>query len=147
MMTDFIKVVKNILEERGKSTDDLFCDKIISKDTFYKYKQRNPSLKTIIKIANYLEVSIDYMYELSDRNKFMRYSSDQKGFYDVLINLIKSAGISIRQFCKDLNYSKDNVLRYRKGVEPSLRTLFEIADYFDCSIDDLLIHEKEHEKN
>jgi len=140
MMTSFINIVQNILEEQGKTKEDLFNNKIISKDTFYKYKHRNPSLQTLIKIANYLQVSIDYMYEKSDNNHFKLYSNNQKGFYDNLINLINTTGISIRQFCKDLNYAKDNVLRYKKGVLPTIRTLFEIAEYFNCNIDDLLIN-------
>ena len=139
-MTSFINIVQNILEEQGKTKEDLFNNKIISKDTFYKYKHRNPSLQTLIKIANYLQVSIDYMYEKSDNNNFKLYSNNQKGFYDNLINLINTTGISIRQFCKDLNYAKDNVLRYKKGVLPTIRTLFEIAEYFNCNIDDLLIN-------
>ena len=141
-MTDFITVVKNVLEEKGKTVDDLFNNQVISKDTFYKYKQRNPSLQTLIKIANYLQVSIDYMYELNDENHFISYSTNQSDFYNKLLNLINTSGISSRQFCKDLNYAKDNVLRYKNGVEPSVRTLFEIANYFNCSVDDLLTRQK-----
>lgn len=47
-MIDFITAVKNYLEDEGKSVDCLFSDNVISKDTFYKYKQRNPSLQTLI---------------------------------------------------------------------------------------------------
>ena len=36
-MTDFITVVKSVLEEQGKTIDDLFSNEVISKDTFYKY--------------------------------------------------------------------------------------------------------------
>ena len=141
-MIDFISIVQNVLQEKDKTTEDLFKDKIISKNTFYKYKHRNPNLKTLIKIANYLEVSIDYMFEFCDENNFSRYSDNQSHFYNKLMELINLSKISIRQFCKDLNYSKDNVLRYKKGVEPSLRTLLEISQYFHCSIDDLLTQEK-----
>lgn len=138
-MTDFITVVKNVLEEQGKTIDDLFSNEVISKDTFYKYKQRNPSLQTLIKIANYLQVSIDYMYELDDENHFHEYLTNQQKFYEILTDLINKAGISNRQFCNDLHYAKDNIIRYKNGVEPSIRTLFEIANYFDCTIDDLLV--------
>jgi len=62
-MLYFISKVKSTLEEQGKSIQSLFNDKIVSKNTFYKYKQRYPSLNTLIKIANYLEVSIDYLFE------------------------------------------------------------------------------------
>ena len=137
-MTNFILIVKNILEEQGKSVDDLFKDNIISKNTFYKYSQRSPSLRTLLKIANYLKCSVEYMYEMSDANNFKPYSENQTNFYSVLTSLISSYNISIRQFCKDLNYAKDNVLRYKKGINPSIRTLFEIAEYFNCSVEDLL---------
>lgn len=138
-MLDFITVINNVLEEKELSLNNLFNDNVISKNTFYKYKHRNPSLKTIIKIANYLEVSIDYMYDLTDINNFKPYSENQEGFYKNLIYQINNSQLSIRKFCSDLHYSKDNVLRYKKGVEPSLQTLLEIANYFSCTIDDLLI--------
>ena len=62
-MIDFIKLVENILEEQGKSKQSLFEDCVVSANTFFKYRQRYPSLKTVIKIANYLNVSIDYLFE------------------------------------------------------------------------------------
>ena len=141
IMIDFITIVQNILQEQGRTVEDLFKENVISKNTFYKYRNRNPNLQTLIKIANYLKVSVDYMYEISDKNNFIPYSKDQSLFYEKLVNLIKASKISIRQFCKDLHYAKDNVIRYKKGVEPSIRTLFEISQYFDCSIDDLLTKE------
>ena len=137
-MIDFITVVQNALQERGLTTQDLFDNEIISKNTFYKYKKRNPSLQSLIKVANFLEMSIPYMYEIVDENKFAPYSTNQSGFYYNLMNFIDLSGKSIRQFCKDLHYAKDNVVRYKKGVEPSVRTLFEIANYFQCSVDELL---------
>ena len=137
-MFNFIKAVKEILEEQGRSTADLFADKVISENTFYKYNQRNPSLKSLIKIVNYLKVSIDYLYEFSNENKFHPYSLSKIKFYNNLMSMISSANISCRQFSKDLNYSRDNVLRWRKGTLPSIECLIEIAKYFNCSIDDLL---------
>lgn len=137
-MFNFIKAVKEILEEQGKTTSNLFNDKIISENTFYKYNKRNPSLKSLIKIANYLEVSIDYLYELSDVNNFKPYSLQQNNFYSKLIDMINSANISCRKFSKDLNYSRDNILRWKNGTKPSVQSLLEIVKYFNCSVDDLL---------
>ncbi len=137
-MFNFIKAVKEILEDQGKTTADLFNDKIISENTFYKYNQRNPSLKSLIRIANYLKVSIDYLYEQCDINNFKPYSLQQNNFYYKLMKMINNANISCRKFSKDLHYSKDNILRWKKGTEPSVQSLLEIAKYFNCSIDDLL---------
>lgn len=141
MKFNFIKAVKEILEEQGKTTADLFNDKVVSENTFYKYNQRNPSLTTLIKIANYLKVSIDYLYELKDVNDFKPYCEQQTNFYDKLMSMITSAKISCRKFSKDLHYSRDNVLRWKKGTEPSVQCLLEIANYFKCSVDDLLDRE------
>ena len=46
-MADFITIIQSILEEKGKTTENLFNDNIISRDTFYKYKYRNSSLKSL----------------------------------------------------------------------------------------------------
>ena len=69
-MVDFIKLVENILEEQDKTKQDLFENKVISENTFFKYRQRYPSLKTLINIANYLKVSIDYLFEFTNENHF-----------------------------------------------------------------------------
>lgn len=144
-MVDFISAVRNYLDEEGKDINCLFLDGVVSKDTFYKYKQRNPSLQTLIKVANYLQVSIDYLYENTDTNNFVKYSTNQSKFYEYLTEFIKKAKISNRQFCKEMNYQKDIILRYKNGVEPSVRTLFEITNYFGCLVDDLLTKEKDTE--
>ncbi len=140
-MVDFIKTVTEALREQGKTTEHLFQNGIVSKNTFYKYKQRNPSIKTLINIANYLQVSIDCLLEFNDENNFVPYKDDQSGFYDKLIAMIKKSNLTNRQFCAEMNYSRANINRYKNGVLPNLQTLIEIAQYFDCGVDDLLGHQ------
>lgn len=136
---DFIKVVSAVLEEKGKTVQSLFDNNIISKDTFYKYKHRSPSLKTLIKVCNYLTVSIDYLFEFTTTNDFKEYNLNNKKFIVNLLNLINAKKISRRKFCDDLGYSHDNVMRWKSGTFPSLQTLLEISTYFNCTIDDLLL--------
>lgn len=143
MNTNFNEAINNVLQEKNMATNDLFINNIIPKNTFYKYKKRNPNLQTLIKIANFLEISLDYIFELDTENKFFKYSLNQSKFYEKLCLLIKKANLSNRQFCKNLNYSKDALIRYKNGVEPSLRTLFEIVNYFNCSFDDILVTERQ----
>ena len=138
-MIDFTIAVKNALEEQDKTIQNLFDDNVVSKNTFYKYVYRTPSLKTIFKIANYLEVSLDYLFEFTDENNFNKYSLKNENFYDNLIALLKTNNISGRKFCNDLNYSISNINRWEKGINPTLQTLFEISNYLKCSLDDLLI--------
>ncbi len=137
-MVDFLTLIKNVLEEKNITCEELFADNVVSKDTFYKYRQRYPSLRTLIKLANYLQISIDYLFEITDKNNFKPYSKNQINFYNRLKELLKINKISNRKFCNDLHYSKDNLLRWKNGTEPTVRRLIEIAKYFNCSIDDLL---------
>lgn len=137
-MTDFITLVKEVLEEKGMSTQNLFDDGVISENTFYKYKHRYPNLTTLLKIANYLCVSVDYLFGLSDENKFKPYSLAQKNLYNNIVSLIEISKISQRKFSKDLNYSRVNLLRWKKGTSPNVQSLIEISKYFNIPIDDLL---------
>ena len=138
-MIDFIKLVENILEEQGKTKQALFQNKIVSENTFFKYRQRYPSIKTVIKIANYLKVSLDYLFEFSNENHFKEYDEVNLKFYDNLTSYIDSKKISARKFCKDLGYAKDNIARWKNGIQPTIQRLLEMTEYFGCSIDDLII--------
>lgn len=137
-MVDFLDAVYNVLDEKDLNVEILFDNNIISKNTFYKYRKRNPSLQTLIKIVNFLEVSIDYLFELCSENRFSRYKTNQNHFYDKLCDLINKSNLSQREFCRRMNYSKANILRYKNGVEPSIRTLLEVSQFFNCQIDELL---------
>ena len=53
-MINFINLVKEVLEDKGMTTQNLFDDGVISENIFYKYKHRYPNLTTLLKIANYL---------------------------------------------------------------------------------------------
>lgn len=137
-MKNFVSLVKEVLEEKGMSTQNLFDDGVISENTFYKYKHRYPNLTTLLKIANYLCVSVDYLFGLSDENKFKPYSLEQKNLYNKIVSLIENSKISQRKFSKDLNYSRVNLLRWKKGTSPNVQSLIEISKYFNIPIDDLL---------
>lgn len=138
-MIDFIKLVENILEEQGKTKQDLFDNNVVSENTFFKYRQRYPSLKTVIKISNYLNVSLDYLFEFSNENNFKEYDINNLKFYDNLISFINNKKISARKFCKDLGYAKDNIIRWKNGTHPTILRMLEITEYFGCSIDDLIM--------
>lgn len=139
-MTDFIKLVNNALAEKNKTTADLFNDSIVFKDTFYKYRHRCPSVCALLKISNYLKVTPDYLLELSDENDYREaYTFDSEKFYLNLTKILKSKNMSGRIFCKALNYSKDNVSRWKKGTVPSVSSLIQISTFFEVSIGDLLL--------
>ena len=137
---NFYTLILETLNEKGKSIKDLENDNILGKNTFYIFSKTAPSLVTIIKIANYLNISIDYMLDLVDINNFQKYSLDQSAFYDNLETYRKNAKISQSKLAKDLNISRTNFSRWANGTMINIYNLIELSKYFNCNIDDLLNH-------
>ena len=52
--------------------------------------------------------------------------------YNNIIALIENSKISQRKFSKDLNYSRVNLLRWKKGTYPNVQSLIEISKYLVC---------------
>ncbi len=137
-MSDFIKYIEPILYEKGKTAKDLFNDNVLSENTYYKLRNRFPSLKSLIKIANYLEVNIDYIFEINVKNEFKPYKNSQENFYQNLIKYLKLCDISQRKLLKDLGLARANMTRWKNGINPRVENLLEITNYLQCSTNDLL---------
>ena len=133
----FIDLVLDVLKENDDNLQRLF-DGVISKSTFYKYRQRWPNLQTVLKIANHLKVSLDYLFKFSNENRFSVYSYSANVFCKNLLQYLENKNLSGRQFCEELNFSRDNILRWKKGILPTIPTLLQISEFFDCTLDDLI---------
>lgn len=137
----FIELLLDVLKEQDKSFRDLEDNKIISRKSFYQYKNYTPFLPTILKITNYLNISLDYLANRTTKNEFKKYKIDQSGFNAKLEKELKSANTSKSRLAKDLNIGRSNFSYWKNGSLPKFFMLIEMADYLKCSIDDLLEHE------
>ena len=138
---NYFSLIKDVLNEKNKSILDLEKDKIIKKNIFYEFKYCCPSLDNIISIANYLEVSIDYIFEKTTQNRFQKYKTQQDNIYKKLIEILQTENISQVKFCKDLGISRTNFSRWKNGAQPKLSTIIDITNYLNLTIDDLLERE------
>ena len=100
-----------------------------------------PSLRTALKICNFLEVSIDYLLDKSNEVNFKKYDLMNIGFYQNLNRLMNFYQISQYKICFDIGISRTNFSRWKNGTLPSLEILEKISQYLNCSIDELLNHE------
>lgn len=137
-MSNFSELISDVLSEKGKTFKDLENDGIISKRTFYQYKTFTPFLPTILNIAYYLEVSLDYLSGKSQENKFKKYKSNQNNFYENLVKELKILNISQSKLAKELKIGRPNFQYWKNGSLPKFYMLIEIASYLNCDIDDLL---------
>lgn len=108
----------------------------------YSYVNGNtlPNIETIVKIANFIDCSIDYLVGLDTNPKSFNFSHnfDKSKFfvrYDALLtkNKIKNHKLALK-----LNFAPAGYKHWKNGAIPHLDTLYEIAKYFNVSIDYLI---------
>lgn len=134
---NFKDILNDVLEEKHKRLNDLVKAKIISEKHFYRYKDFNPYLLTLISMANYLEVSIDYLLERTTENNFRKYNTKQD-FYKNLCDYLNKINMTKTHLCENVDISTVNFVYWKRGSLPNLNTLLSIVDYLGCSIDDLV---------
>ena len=71
-MFNFKDLIDDILLEQGKTYKELEDAGVICRRTFYQYKSFTPYLETVLKIANYLKVPLDYIVGRSTVNDFRK---------------------------------------------------------------------------
>lgn len=61
-------------------------------------------------------------------------------FWHIFTNLCSEHGKSATTVLEDLGLSKGNAARWKSGGGPTLSTAARIAQYFGCSLDELVDH-------
>lgn len=59
-------------------------------------------------------------------------------FWEVFVMLCKSKGLTANAVCKELGFSNATATKWKKGADPSGKSLQKIATYFGVSTDYLL---------
>ncbi len=136
-MSNFKENILNLLNEREISIKD-FCDSLnLGKNAVYDFDKHLPSVETAIKISKFFDLSIDYL--LGRGEDASASACDEKNFYGNLTKLLAEEGLSKRKFIEKLHLSRDAFTRWKNGQTPRLSTLIDIADYFACAVDELML--------
>ena len=138
-MSNYYELILDALKEREKTIKDLEENGILAKNTFYIFKTTAPSLNTMIKIANFIHMTIDYILDRTTDNKFKKYTLKQSTLYNNISKMMMSTSQS--KLCDELGISRTNFSRWSNGTKPTLSKLLILADYLHCTIDELLEHE------
>ena len=141
---NYFEYFNSAREESGKTIKDLESDSILSENAFYDFKTSCPSTKSAIAMANYFNMSLDYILEKTDVNIFKRYKINQEHFYVKLLNVLNGMGVERATLTNELHISRSTFKRWRDGAIPSFEKIIEIASFLGCMIDDLLETEKEN---
>ena len=104
----------------------------------YMSGKQAPYLDSLIKLADFLHCSIDYLLGQSDDGSEKLYKVCPP-FSKRLEELRKKKGFTSMQIYNAEGISKSSYYEWRRGKSlPTLENLVNLAKVFDCSIDEVL---------
>lgn len=137
--------VKNFISDEdcdgGKCSNSDFAKRVgVSKNVISNITNYGivPSVRSLIKIADYLNVSILYLLGECDDRSFEP-SQSRDTFSNRLLFLQKEKNIKISDITNSGSYSRNSIhVWIKRDNIPSLDYLRQIAEFFNVSIDYLL---------
>ena len=114
----------------------------IGDSALYKYVNGKslPTVDVVVKIANYMDCSINFLVGLDNDPKLFKFKQtyDRTLFFPRYDALLKQNKITHYQLAKKLNFAQANLDYWKKGILPYLDKIYDIANYFGVSIDYLI---------
>lgn len=126
--------LKELRISKGFTQSELGKKVGVSQNTFTNWENgsREPNFKTLRKLANVLETTIDYLLGEEEMTVQLVFASRLKV-------LRVSNGYSQTQIAQSLGTVQGVVSKYECGIrEPDLKMLVKIADFYNVSLDYLL---------
>ena len=94
-------------------------------------------LSSLRPLCIYFSCSLDYLVGRMDNN-IKPSNIANKNFGEQIRKVLKSRGISTYRFRKDTRFCSSHLYDWDKGADPQLSTLIDLADYFNCTLDELV---------
>ena len=136
----FQKRFKEILDESDHKRSELVKLIPISQSTLSNALTYGiiPSTKTLIKIADFFDISLSFLLGKTDNEDFYKLSSPAS-FLSRFETLCSEKEVTHYKVANDCLFDKSNISRWiSKGFLPELEILELLCDYFNVSFDYLL---------
>lgn len=103
----------------------------------WTYNDTNIQLKNLVKLSDYFNCSVEFLVGRTDRVlDFL--PKTRPSFYQRLIEVLKINSVSTYKIFKKTKVKGYYFQNWKKGADPKLSSLIELADYLDCTIDYLI---------
>ena len=132
--------IKQIIEDQDCDKKDFPKFVGVSKDVIIRATKYGivPSLKSLIKIADKINVSLNYLLGETDTNEFYL-SENCTTFHIRLKELAEEKGEKFSTISNKMPFAYNSIYEWnRTGCLPSLEYIKALAKYFNVSIDYLL---------
>lgn len=96
-----------------------------------------PTVENVIKVADLLDFSIDYLFGLSETSAIYR-GSGKADFLERFELLRKEKGLTYHRLSKQAKVGYTTVEKWKQGRYVKIESLIKLANYFQCSIDYLV---------
>lgn len=136
-MSKFSETLKNLLDENNLSYKSFATDINISASRITDYVNGNklPSVKNLIKIADYFKCSADFLLGRDYENPDKQYIAPVP-FNERLLFLKNFFNFTNKQIYGETEITKSRYFDWLSGKrQPSVDNIIKLADLFDCSVD------------
>jgi len=138
---DFKKRLKLIIDENDCISNKQFAELVgVSEPVISKAVNFGiiPSLRTLIKIADCLELSLKYLLGIDDKNEFIT-ASTPSDFYTRLEELTDEKNLNYGQLASKMDFPRTYIYEWiKERTLPSVEYILEMSDYFKVTPDYLL---------
>ena len=136
---NFGEILTGLMFDKNISSQQLATDLLVSARTVNRWRANESgiTLSLLIKLCEYFNCSLDYLVGKTERD--IRPNKFEVGNFGAQVRkVMKSKGISSYVLRKDTQFSSSRFNDWDKGADPKLNTLLELANYFNCSLDELV---------
>lgn len=137
---NFKKRINELIIENEISRNELLAALNLSSNTLTNatFYGIIPTTKTLVKFADYFNVSLNYLLGLTNENDFIP-AEKPSNFKTRFLLLCDEKSVSHYKVSKDCGFESSTVIRWLKnGYVPSLEILDALCEYFRVSPDFLL---------
>ena len=138
-MSNFGEVLSCLIFDTKISYQKLADDLGVALQTIYRWKgnKKDIGLSHLVALCEYFNCSLEFLIGRTEQtakpNNFAI-----ENFGSRVRSIMKDKKITTYQMRKETPYGSRYFERWDNGADPQLSTLIELANYFDCSLDELV---------
>ena len=139
-MTTFAERLSELISDKDITLIELSRATKINSSAIYSWVNHNrlPTLKTLTVLAEYFEGTLDFVAGRTEASqKFIKKSAPP--FSTMLKNFMDNHNINMTELSKGTGINRTLIYKWFDGDNiPSVENLIRLANYFKCSLDELV---------
>ena len=139
-VSNFAERLDELRFDRGLTGEQLAHALGVRKNLIYYYlnDKRQPSIKMLVKMADYFQCSTDFLLGLEEENTAKTFKICPP-FSEQLQFLLKHFQTNKYRLCKEVPITHSVIYAWQNGTSvPLLDHVLKLAKHFDCSVDFIL---------